>query len=91
MFVALPMLAHRGDCFQKELSLKRALTIATAMEMAVLESRDVKKTVSALVSDEDCINQVEKQRVQCYCCGKKGHVAGQCRFQNYKCHSCGKL
>ena len=76
---------------EKELSLKRALTIATAMEMAVLESRDVKKTASALESDEECINQVEKPRMQCYCCGKRGHAAGQCWFQNYKCHSCSKL
>ena len=30
---------------EKDLTLKRAVTIATAMEMAVLEPSDVKKTV----------------------------------------------
>ena len=31
------------------------------MEMAVLESWDAKKIASALKSDEECINHVEKQ------------------------------
>jgi len=52
--------------------LKRAVAVATAMEMAVLESPDVKKTASGLNSDEKYVNHVDKQTVvQCYCCGKR--------------------
>ena len=65
--------------------------MATAMEMAVLESPDTKRTVSGPDNDDEYINHVDKQtRGQCYCCGKRGHVVSQCRFRNYKCHNCGK-
>ena len=58
---------------EKDLILKRAVAVATAMEMAVLESSDVKKTASGLNSDEEYVNHVDKQTVvQCYCCGKGG-------------------
>ena len=77
---------------EKDLTLKRAIAVATAMEMAVLESPDTKRTVSGPDNDDEYINHVDKQtRVQCYCCGKRGHVVSQCRFRNYKCHNCGKI
>ena len=76
---------------EKDLTLKRAVAIATAMEMAVLEPSDVKKTVEP-DSEDEYINRVGNKQdlVQFYCCGKRGHVASQCRFRNYKCYKCGR-
>ena len=80
---------------EKNLTLERAVSIATAMEMAVLEPRESKKTAgaSSYMQDEE-INRIEGQRYArccyCYCCGKRGHMASQCRFRAYKCHKCGK-
>ena len=43
-------------------------------------------------SEDEYINRVGNKQdlVQCYCCGKRGHVASQCRFRNYKCYKCGR-
>ena len=78
---------------EKDLTLKRAVTVATAMEMAVLKSPEAaEKTVGEPDKEEEYINRVDNKQalVQCYCCGKRGHVVGQCHFRNYKCHKCGK-
>ena len=77
---------------ERNLTLERALSIATAMEMAVLESRGSKKAVTSSHMEED-INRIESRKygVYCYCCGKKGHMAAQCRFRTYRCHKCNKV
>ena len=78
---------------EKNLTLERAVSIATAMEMAVLEPHESKKTAraSSYMQDEE-INHIEGRRYAgcCYCCGKRGHMASQCRFRAYKCHKCSK-
>ncbi|XP_039292569.1 uncharacterized protein K02A2.6-like [Nilaparvata lugens] len=33
---------------------------------------------------------VHGQHGACFCCGKYGHRAGNCRFKSYKCNNCGK-
>ena len=79
---------------EKKLTLERAVAIATAMEMAVLEPHESKETVvPSRRSEEEEINRIGSQRYigHCYCCGKKGHMASQCRFRTYKCHKCNKV
>ena len=78
----------------KNLTLERAITIATAMEMAMLEPHKSKETVVPPRStEEEEINRIRSQRYvgDCYCCGKKGHMASQCHFRTYKCHKCNKV
>lgn len=78
---------------EKDLTLKKAVTITTAMEMAVLESSDSKKVMAEPDNEEDFIKLVDKKQaaIQCYCCGKRGHVSSQCRYRNYTCCKCGKI
>ena len=78
---------------ERNLTLERALSIATAMEMAVLESHGSKKAATSSHTEEEDINRIEmrKHGVYCYCCGKKGHMAAQCRFRTYKCHKCNRV
>lgn len=73
--------------------MKKAVTIATSMEMAVLEPPDSKKVVAEQDSEEDYINPIDNKpaAMQCYCCGKRGHVISQCRYRNYTCRKCGKV
>ena len=60
---------------EKNLTLEQAVSIATAMEMAALESRESKKTAgaSSYMQVEE-INHIKSQRYAgcCYCCEKKG-------------------
>ena len=72
---------------EKKLTLERAIVIATAMEMAVLEPHKSKDTVVPPRRTEEEINHIG----HCYCCGKKSHIASQCRFRTYKCHKCNKV
>ena len=80
---------------EKKLTLERAIAIATAMEMAVLEPQESKKKaiVPGHTEEEEEINRIGTQKYVgcCYCCGKKGHMASQCRFRTYKCHKCSKV
>ena len=46
---------------EKDLTLKRAVMVATAMEMAVLESLEVKKTVVEPDNQDEYINGVDNQ------------------------------
>ena len=51
------MLTHK-QLLSKRSNIGKSFTIATTVETAVLESRDVKKTVSALKDDEEYVNPV---------------------------------
>ena len=70
---------------ERNLILERALSIATAMEMAILESHRSKKAVTSSHTKEHKLHRKSKiwriiLLANCYCCGKKGHMAAQCRF-----------
>ena len=71
---------------EKNLTLEQASSLATAIEMAVLETHESKKTGAPSSMEEEEINHIESQRYvgYCYCCGKKGHMALQCHFRTYK-------
>ena len=78
---------------EKNLTLERAASLATAIEMAVLETHESKKTAVPNDMEEEEISHIESRRYvgYCYCCGKKGHMASQCRFRTYKCHKCSRV
>ena len=79
---------------EKNLTLERAIAVATAMETAVLEPQERKETVvPPRRTEEEEINRIGSQRYSghYYCCGKKGHMVSQCRFRMYRCHKCNKI
>ena len=78
---------------EKNLTLERAASLAIAIEMAVLETHESKKTAVPNDMEEEEISHIESRRYvgYCYCCGKKGHMASQCRFRTYKCHKCSRV
>ena len=52
---------HQYIKAEKDLTLKRAVMVATAMEMAVLKSPEVKKTVVKPDNQDEYINGVDIQ------------------------------
>ena len=61
------------------------------MEMSVLEALETNQTDATPDSEAESVNKVDRPTLmQCYCCGKRGHMASQCYFHKYKCHNCGK-
>ena len=77
---------------EENLTLEQAISIATAMEMAVLESHESKKTAGA-----SSYMQVEEiNRIKSKICGmllllwEKGHMASLCCSYAYKYRKCSK-
>lgn len=69
---------------EKDLNLQRAVDIATAAEMAVLDQQQ-----GALMLDQADVHSVSFTKL-CNCCGKRGHVASKCRFCQEICFKCRK-
>ena len=67
---------------ENELTLQRAIDIATAAEMAVLQPSD--KLTLQHETEVLAVQQV------CKCCGKLGHSQGVCRFRSRICFRCDK-
>ena len=70
---------------EKDLSLQRAVDIATAAEMAVLDQQQGVHT-----SDQTDVHSVSFSKLICNCCGKRGHTAQKCRFRHEVCFKCRK-
>lgn len=70
---------------ERDLTLQRAVDIATAAEMAVLDQQHGR----ASMSDQPDVHSVNFTRI-CNCCGKKGHIASKCRFRQEICFKCRK-
>ena len=70
---------------KSDLSLQKAIDIATAAEMAVLEGQQIHTSAN----EEADINLVRYTK-QCQCCGKRGHVSSVCRLRQSVCYKCGK-
>ena len=70
---------------KRNLTLERALQIAAAMEMTILESNGSKKAATSSHTKEKDINHIESQKygIYCYFCEKKGHMAALCCFRSY--------
>ena len=58
---------------EKDLSLQRAVDIATAAEMAVLDQQQGVPT-----SEPTDVHSVSFTKLLCNCCGKRGHTANKC-------------
>lgn len=76
MFVSHQTLTHKKLFSEKDLTLKKAVTLATAMEMIVMELTSATKLVTELNDEEEyAINCIGKQAAMVYySCGKRGHV-----------------
>ena len=70
---------------ESDLTLQRAVDIATAAEMAVLEGQQMRTQANI---DTD-INLMRYNK-ECQCCGKRGHVSSVCRFRQSICFKCKK-
>ena len=69
---------------EKDLTLKKAVEVATAAEMAVLEGPQ--KTT---VREPEEVYRINYAR-HCQCCGKRGHSVATCRFRQGSCYKCGE-
>ena len=70
---------------ESDLSLQKAIDIATAAEMAVLEGQQIHTSAN----EEADINLVRYTK-QCQCCGKRGHISSVCHLRQSVCYKCGK-
>ena len=70
---------------KKGLSMKRAVDITTAAEMAVLDQQQ-----GVPMSDQTKVHSVSFTKLFCHCCGKRGHTANKCRFCHEVCFKCRK-
>ena len=62
---------------------KKAVEVATAAEMAVLEGPQ--KTT---VHEREEVYRIYARH--CQCCGKQGHSVATCRFRQGSCYKCGE-
>ena len=69
---------------EKDLTLQRAIDIATAAEMAVLDHQQ-----EATVSHQSEMHSI-RYKSACTTCGKRGHATNKCRFRLMTCYKCGK-
>ena len=80
------------------LTFKKAVEIATSMEIAAKNAEDLQMTQQNSTSTVNKMDQVtQKSRYQpssqqndCYRCGGR-HAAQDCFFRDSECHKCGKL
>ena len=71
---------------KKELTLNKAIELATGMEAAAKEVTEL-QDASAGGAKRDVL----KVTVNCYRCGKSNHKAASCPFKGLRCHNCGKV
>ena len=69
---------------EKNLTLQRAIDIATAAEMAIL---DHPQELAASVQSE--VHSVSYTKL-CNVCGKLGHTGNRCKFRALTCYKCGQ-
>ena len=69
---------------KKNLTLQRAIDIAIAAEMVILDHQQ-----ETAVSVQSEVHNVSYTKV-CNACGKRGHTANRCGFCAMTCYKCGK-
>ena len=80
---------------QADLTYKRTIELATSMETAANDSREL----TGAIKNEGpssirvhAVHKSSKSEIECYRCGAKdGHKANTCKFKDATCHACGKV
>ena len=80
---------------ESRLDFKKALELATGMEIADKNTCDIQQGNSVEKPKEQPVNRLSKQQVkhaakECYRCGGKFHEAEKCRYKDEKCYRCHK-
>lgn len=85
---------------EKDLTFKKALEIAQALEVAERDEwKLVENTTEPVQKLQDSKLRATSRSTRkedtptyskCYRCGKSNHRASNCRFKSAKCHNCGK-
>ena len=76
---------------EKELTLSKAIAIATAIEGVECESRIMDSSTPGRVKTEEIDVLALRGKVLCYRCNGDTHLANKCKFKGYKCNKCGLL
>ena len=93
------MKGYNVDCWRRAdwISRKRwnYFILATAMEIADKNTRDIQQGNSVEKPKEQPVNHLSKQQgkhaaKECYRCGGKFHEAEKCRYKDEKCYRCHK-
>ncbi|XP_014215031.1 uncharacterized protein K02A2.6-like [Copidosoma floridanum] len=76
---------------ERDLTCQRAIELAYSLEAAKRDAADMKS------SKDDIVNYVKgkgekkaKEKVTCYCCGRKGHFKSECKVKDSLCDNCGE-
>ena len=77
---------------KKELTLQKAVDLATGMEAAAKEVTELQATATADAANAGATKKdVLKVTVNCYRCGKSNHKPANCPAKGLRCHNCGKV
>ena len=82
---------------KKELTLAKAVELATSMEAAAKEVTELQATATADAATADAATagatkrDVLKVTVNCYRCGKSNHKPTNCPVKGLRCHNCGHI
>ena len=74
---------------EKELTYKKAMEIAQAMEAADRDTKALKTPEAAIHRFSTRPPKPTEQR-SCYRCGRSSHGPAECKFKEAECHKCGK-
>ena len=74
---------------EKELSYRKAMEVAQAMEAAERETKALKPSAPAIHKFASQ-NPRSKEQRNCYRCGRSNHGPAECRFKEADCRNCGK-
>ena len=76
---------------ESQLDFKKALELATAMEIVDNNTGNIQQGNSVEKPKEQPVNRLSKQQCkhtakECYRCGEKFHEAEKCRYKDEKCY-----
>jgi hypothetical protein len=76
----------------KDLTLKKAIEAAVAMETAYQDAREIRHSQGSDTARDVNLNQLSgRKEKECYRCGSKTHMADGCPFKTKDCFRCGKV
>ena len=84
--------AIQNSLLNKELTLQKAVDLATGMEAAAKEVTELQATSTANAANAGTAKKdVLKVTINCYRCGKSNHKPINCPVKGLRCHNCGKV